>query len=44
MQMGLKSALHPMQSTSLMAIHCGLKMKRVGMGVASVKRINTVPV
>jgi hypothetical protein len=42
--MGLKSAEHPMQSTSLMTIYCGLKMKRVGMIAASVKRINAVPV
>jgi hypothetical protein len=44
MQMGLKNAVHPMQSTSLMTIYCGLRVKRVGMVTASAKRINAVPV
>jgi len=39
---GLKSAVHPMQSTSLMTIYCGLKVKKVGMEAASAKGINTV--
>jgi hypothetical protein len=41
---GLKSAVHPMQSTSLMKIYCGIKVKKVGMATASAKRINAVPV
>jgi len=44
MQVGLKSAVHPVQSTSLMTIYCGLKVKRVRMVAASVNRINAVSV
>jgi len=42
--MGLKSAVHPKQSMSLTTIYCGLKVKRVRMVAASVKRIDAVPV
>jgi hypothetical protein len=41
-QTGLKSAVHPMQCISLMMICYGLKVKRVGLVAASVKRRNAV--